>query len=456
MAISKSIKVEKGHELEYHEGGPVIFHDADWIAYAVGAVCETTIEEVYNNGKLKFEAKSKEELYKNMKVKNKADMELQLKTNPRWKGVTFKSRLELEPIENCLHSVNATIQRIVDDLGASDQKLFITVGSSNFRNEVATLNKYKANRDGKERPHYYEAIRQHMITYHGAIEATGMEAEDPVVTLHYQAHQEWLKGLTKGIQMGTIDPLNPEDMECPYVMVSVDKDTFQSAGQHYNPKTEVLRWISELGKCELETKYHETKKLKNGNPAVKSRKIRFDGLKGLYLQMLQGDEIDNIPGIPGYGPVKLFEVMNPLNRERDMYETVLKAWEDYVPDFMADQDLQDEIRKQKWDVQYRDKYQKSEHKKEIAAFLKKAKATRAKEWKEGTMSTNFHYYHWNQFELDEYDTPTIHLLPGKRERMEVEPYDLLQEVATLLWIRHYEIAEGDCVDAPLSKFRHGL
>lgn len=453
MAISAPLKIEKLHEIEYFEGGPTIWHDADWIMYAVGSVCEKTVVTAYVNGRKKQTADSKTELYEKLGVKDKAEMEDKLANDPRWKNVTFEEELVLEPIENVLHSVNSTIQRIVSDLGASSQKLFITQGDTNFRNDVATLNKYKANRSGVVRPHYYNAIKEHMIEYHGAIVATGMEAEDPVVTGHWQAHEEWVSNLEKGIRKGTINPLEPEAMECPHVMVSVDKDTYQSAGQHYDPKTEVLRWIHELGECRLITRYHETKTLKDGSPAVKDRKIKFSGLKGLYLQMLQGDDIDNIPGVKGYGPVKLFETMDPLTTEREFYETVYKIWEEYVPEFMAEQDVEDEIRKNNWDYSYRGKDAKL-----IAAFRKKAKAARAKAWKLGTMSENYHYYHWNQFVEDEFGAPTLELKPGALEkgRMEKEPYDLLHEVATLLWIRHYEIPEGQDVMAPLSKFRHGL
>lgn len=445
MAISKPMKQEKGHELSYHEGGPLLLHDADWIAYAVGSVCQTLIQTVSVKGEVKFEAESKTELYEQMGVKDKAEMEDRLANDKRWKHVTFEERIELEPIENCLHSVNMTIQRIIDDVGAGDQKMWITQGNTNFRNDIATLKKYKANRSGVERPHYYDTIREHMIEYHGAIIATGMEAEDPVVTEHYQAHDKWLKELPKKIQMGLINPLNPEELECPVIMVSVDKDTFQSAGQHYNPKTEELRWISEFGSTTLKTRYKEC------GVKVKDRSIKFDGLKGLYLQMLQGDDIDNIPGIKGYGPVKLYETIEPLKTERELYETVLKCWEDYVPVFMAEQDVEDEIRKQNWDYSFR-----GANAKDITAFRKKAKAARMALWKKGAMDQTFQYYKWDCFVEDEFGAPTLELKPGKNERMEVEPYDLLLEVATLLWIRHYEVAEGEYLMAPLSKFRHGL
>ena len=135
-----------------------------------------------------------------------------------------------------------------------------------------------------------------------------------------------------------------------------------------------------------------------------------------------------------------------------MYETVYKIWEDYVPDFMAEQDLQDEIRKNNWDYSHLGVDAKL-----ITAFRKKAKASRAKEWKLGTMSENFQYYHWDQFVEDEHGAPTLELKKGAVEkgRMEKEPYDLLHEISSLLWIRHEVREEGDHM-APLGHFRPGL
>jgi len=450
MAITKKIKKEASHSIKYYEDGPIIWHDADWIPYAVGSVCQTLVETVHINGRLKFEAETKKELYENFKVKDKAELDDKMANDPRWKGVVITKEFKLEPIENVLNSVNKTIQRIVDELGASDQKLFITVGSNNFRNEIATLNKYKANRSGVEKPHYYPAIRDHMIAHHGAVIAEGMEAEDPVVTGHYQAHKEWIEDLPNKIRKGEVNPLVEGSMECPHVMVSVDKDTFQTAGQHYDPKTSELRWISELGECRLITKYHETKKLKNGDRAVKDRKIKFTGLKGLYLQMLQGDDIDNIPGLAGFGPVNLFETMNELLTEKEMYRTVLGKYEEGIGIFMAEQDTQDEIRRLELDYSWR-----SADTKQISAIRAKAKAARKKQQLAGEL-TSYEYYHWDQFETDEFGAPTLELIKGHKSRMSKTPLEMMQEVATLLWIRHVEVKDGECVDAPIGNFRPEL
>ena len=140
----------------------------------------------------------------------------------------------------------------------------------------------------------------------------------------------------------------------------------------------------------------------------------------------------------------MFEVIDPLKSERELYEEVLKHWEEYVPLFMAEQDVEDAIREKNWDYSYR-----GADAKKITAFRAKAKKARLADWKEGAMSTNFHYYHWDQFVQDEFGCPTLELKPNHKPRLDVEPYDLMQEVATLLWIRHHEVKEGDCVLAPL-------
>ena len=67
-------------------------------------------------------------------------------------------------------------------------------------------------------------------------------------------------------------------------------------------------------------------------------KVRGNGLAFFCAQMLMGDGVDNIPGIPRVGPTKTWELLGEL----DTYEDMLKAVRDAYRDKYGDE----------WDVHF--------------------------------------------------------------------------------------------------------
>jgi 5'-3' exonuclease len=60
----------------------------------------------------------------------------------------------------------------------------------------------------------------------------------------------------------------------------------------------------------------------------------LDGLRCLYRQMLIGDRADNIFGVDGIGKVKAARIIDVLDDEQDMIETVFSLYKEDVERFI--------------------------------------------------------------------------------------------------------------------------
>src|SRR5688572_28638282 len=73
-----------------------------------------------------------------------------------------------EPLEYALATVRSVVNDIKEQfLGATSFRMFLT-GKGNFRDNIATLQVYKGNRDPSHKPKYYTEIKDYLITHHGA------------------------------------------------------------------------------------------------------------------------------------------------------------------------------------------------------------------------------------------------------------------------------------------------
>jgi DNA polymerase-1 len=165
-----------------------------------------------------------------------------------------------EPLEYALATVRSSIHNIWDRFPDSMGKgqLFLT-GKGNFRDKLATIQIYKGNRDPANKPKYYEDIRQYMIDHHPTTVVQGMEAEDRVGILQYAAKDK------------------------STVIVGVDKDLLCIPGWHYNPVKDTFCYVT-----------------------LDEANTHF------WKQVLTGDRVDNIQGIPGMGPKTAEKIIAPV------------------------------------------------------------------------------------------------------------------------------------------------
>lgn len=200
--------------------------------------------------------------------------------NNKDKEIEIEYKLEVEPLDHCLQMVRTTITAIEDVVGHGGE--FFITGGGNFRNDLATIRKYKGNRSEFSRPTHYEAIRTYLKEAWSAKEITGQEADDEIGIRAYE--------------------INEQSSDQKAVIVSIDKDLDMIAGFHYN-------WVKK-------EKY-----------VIDAKQAIFN----FYMQMLVGDTTDNIPGVKGIGPKKALALLDGLSKEKALYGAVRDCWYDNHP-----------------------------------------------------------------------------------------------------------------------------
>lgn len=186
-------------------------------------------------------------------------------------GFSCEKRRELIATEEiALARCDELMQRILDSVSAVSYTAYLT-GGENYRLMYNPL--YKANRDGADKPHYYQLLRDYLVNEWKAIITDGIEADDALA----------------------IDQMAEDNT----VVCSTDKDLLQIPGHHYNFVRDEYTFVTP-----------------------------DEGLKNFYKQFLLGDTVDNIEGIYGYGPVKAGRVVNPCDSELEMFESVQSIYYD--------------------------------------------------------------------------------------------------------------------------------
>jgi len=185
-------------------------------------------------------------------------------------GGLLWSRKEVEPEDKALMLASVIVRDIQDRYPGHAPEIWLTPSVGNFRERIATRAKYKGNRDDKQRPTHYKAIREALLA-RGAKVAEGEEADDAL-----------------GIEMTA----NPGS-----VLVSFDKDLLQVPGAHYNWVTKEEQTISER-----------------------------QGALNFWKQVLSGDATDNVPGLPGVGPVKAGKLLANVKNNKEAWAAVADAY----------------------------------------------------------------------------------------------------------------------------------
>ena len=200
--------------------------------------------------------------------------------------------------KEALAAFDMQMKALKNNLKADKYKLYLT-GKGNYREEVATVLKYKGNREHTEKPYWFYNVRDYAIKKYGAIVVDGNEADDACSVIAYRGY--------------LANPQNPTT-----VCASVDKDLRNTPGYHYH--------LDKDDEPQLVT-------LEEAN-------------RGFYQQLLKGDKtVDNIPGCQGlskaiankYGVRKIATIgdkgaeslLEDCVSERELYERcyeIYHAW----------------------------------------------------------------------------------------------------------------------------------
>lgn len=185
--------------------------------------------------------------------------------------VAFRCAASAETEEQwiALHRTDQLIQEILDAVGASHYRVFIS-GDKNFRKEIDP--EYKANRKDRIKPVHLDACKEFLVTQHKAEKCDEIEADD---------------------MLG----INQEGETT--IICSIDKDLLQIPGRHYRfVRKEFVNVTDE------------------------------DGARSFYLSSLVGDTSDNIFGVYGVGKVKGTRALEGCTSAYDMYQVCREFYND--------------------------------------------------------------------------------------------------------------------------------
>jgi 5'-3' exonuclease len=181
-----------------------------------------------------------------------------------------------DPIEAALEGVDEIMEYIFNECSfynpTGEYEVYIT-GKNNFRNNIAVTHKYKGNRKDADKPVHLVGIREYLVRKYMAICSKGEEADDLI-----------------GIEATRVGP--------KVVIASADKDMLQLAAYHFNFNKNEWKTVDAT-----------------------------EGLQFFYTQILTGDTADNIKGLYRVGPVKAEKILKGITEERELWNTVVEAYD---------------------------------------------------------------------------------------------------------------------------------
>ena len=156
-------------------------------------------------------------------------------------------------LDAAIQKAEEYIDKVADTLKADDLVICLT-DDDNFR--LGIYPQYKHNRNGKRRPEYLKAVKQHLAETYKTYQRPGLEADDCMGIL--ATHVSLVKG--------------------EKIMVSEDKDMKTIPALLFNPEKD-----------------------------IKPRKVtELEAMRFHLEQTLTGDPTDGYPGCPGIGPKSPF------------------------------------------------------------------------------------------------------------------------------------------------------
>lgn len=170
-------------------------------------------------------------------------------------GVRTKPIQVVENVQKAKDAVDAIIGGILRATHADSFQVYNTEKAC-FRHELTDT--YKANRKDKRKPVFYEEIRQYLREVYKSCFVSGIEADDALGIVH------------------TEDQRNDVNS----IICSIDKDLLNVPGRHFSF---------------VKGTFHDV--------TPENARMNF------MMQMLMGDNADNIEGLPKVGPVKAHKML---------------------------------------------------------------------------------------------------------------------------------------------------
>lgn len=207
--------------------------------------------------------------------------------------------------------VQEICNKIEEHFGICNKPILYLTGKGNFREKIAKKNVYKGNRK-QPKPFHYANIKGYLQTVYGAVVVEGMEADDAMCI------EQTLNNKHKTVY----DYVNGSRYVDETIICTRDKDLRMCPGWHYG-------W--ELGK---QAQYGPLFVSEPGEVMLSSdkKKIVGNGSKFFFSQLITGDMVDNIAGIPGNGPVEAYKLLSEAQTYEEMEKIVSEAYRAFYGD----------------------------------------------------------------------------------------------------------------------------
>lgn len=217
-------------------------------------------------------------------------------TNFTREDFEIEDRFELEPLNHAIHIAKKTIEGLLKTCDVSQYKIYLeTSDSTNFRDKIATINKYK-DREAKK-PEYLQQVKEYLISKHKAIISDTMETDDWLVTEAYKNNA---------------------------IQASIDKDAWQANGT----------WIFDWTK--MDKPFYIPKEGVGKIWKEENGKVRAYGLKSLCLQLMVGDPTDSIYPTKlceaRFGEKGAYDILEMLKTPKQCLSVVVAKYKEFYPE----------------------------------------------------------------------------------------------------------------------------
>jgi 5'-3' exonuclease len=206
-----------------------------------------------------------------------------------WK---YEGQEGIPPFDKVADILDGRIESICLAVEATQPPTLFLTGKTNFRNDIAKRQKYKDRAGNK--PWHFQNILAYMKGKYDYRITEGLEADDLMAI-------EQTRSLAEGKAT---------------IICTRDKDLRQVSGWHYgwelgNQPSFGPEFVEGIGRLELQP----------------SRKLKGTGTYFFYSQCITGDSVDSIPGLPNYGPVKAYEILEGAETEEELFSRVYAAYQ---------------------------------------------------------------------------------------------------------------------------------
>ena len=240
--------------------------DGDGILYRAGFAGEDRYYEVVIDGEEEFGVIHRE--------RYKKELDPWIKEHePTYGKLVTRLVREPPPKWMCLKNIEAQLDVLSEELRTGYLRIHLS-GDANFRHQVCPT--YKGNRKPEDKPYHYDAMREFMFHKYPVVIEDNLEADDTMAIEHMLVYTK-----------------QPDSS----VIVTQDKDLNMIPGLHYDFVKQKLFTVTEA-----------------------------DGFKWFYTQLLTGDTIDNIPGLPGCGPKTAERIIGSCTSIEDMQHAVAREY----------------------------------------------------------------------------------------------------------------------------------